>query len=119
MEEVDEEEEEGQLTWSLSQRGGPQPVSGLPTGGAPVTPAALGANAPSSSVAASSAKQMKQLVAPPIKQVKVRVVEPHHHPCLLSGLRSMVTQAELDEFCHHFSIPRSIFMRVPGMGELP
>lgn len=40
-------------------------------------------------------------------------------PCLLNRFGSTVMQAELDELCHHFRIPRSILIRVPKMGELP
>lgn len=89
------------------------------TGGASVTLAVSGVGASTSSVVAPTTTQVEQSVAPATKQVKVCVVEPCHHPCLLNSFGSTATQAELDELRHCFSIPRSIFTRVPKLGELP
>lgn len=93
-------------------------ASGPPAGGAFVMPTVLGAGTLTSSIVVPSTKQMEHSVAPTFKQAKVRIVEPRRHPCLLNSLGSTVTEAELDELHHHFSIPRSIFPRVPKMDEL-
>lgn len=99
------------MTRSLPQRGGPQPTFEQTVGGV-VARLATSSN----SVVVPSAKH---LTVPAASEAKVRVVEPHRHPCLLSSLGSVVTQAKLDESGHRFNIPRSILMRVPRVGELP
>lgn len=92
-------------------RRGPQAVSGLPAGSA--STGYLQGTFHVGTLVSSKATLIVNLAGH-----SVNVVEPRHQPCLLDYHVSSITQAELDELCDRFRVPRVISMRALKMGEV-